>query len=171
MIVTRMLRSELGQLCRAVSASLLLADTVGPDGLELQGARLLWALCGQESNFGSNMTPRHEPSWDKGGHLYDTSAELQLYIDKYGGDGACSYGPLQAMAFNLQPYEPMQLAADPVLAFTASIKFFNAYVVQHWKDKTLQDICNTWNAGNPKAKAAAGYVENVTRYYLGGVVP
>jgi hypothetical protein len=106
-----------------------------------------------------------------GGHLYTDSSELQLYIDKYGSDGACSYGPLQCMAYNLQPYEPAQVAADPALAMAASIKFFNKYVIEHWKDKTLLDICDTWNAGNPKAVAVAGYVANVTRCYTGGIVP
>lgn len=170
-IVRSVPRAVLGQLCQTAGSTLELTGTVGPDGQPLNGARLLWALCGQECSFGANLLPRHEPSWDVGGGLYLESQELRVYIGVQGSDGACSYGPLQAMAYNLQPYTPAQLAADPALAFTASIKFFNRYVIEHWKDKTLQDVCDTWNAGNPKGVAVPGYVANVTRYYSGGVIP
>lgn len=164
-------RAQLGQTCRALGPALLLVGTSGTDGAVLDGARLLWALSGRESNFGANLVPRHEPAWDAGGNVYNNSKALQEFIEDYGSDGACSYGPLQAMAFNLQPYTPAQLAADPVLALTASVKYFNRYAIGHWHCTTLVDICNTWNAGNPKAHALPGYIEDVTRYYTGAVVP
>jgi len=151
-------RQLLGQLCHANGPALELAESVDTsNGKPIDGVRLLWALCGVESSFGANMAPRHEPSWDKGGALYTASTDLQEYIAKYPYDGACSYGPLQVMAYNLQPYTPEQLAADPALTFAASIKFFNHYVIEHWKDKTLHDICDTWNGGNPKAKISPAY--------------
>lgn len=169
--VVTMPRIQLGQLCRGYGSALELVGTTGPDGKSLDGARLLWALAGRESSFGGNMVPRHEPSWDVGGGLYHGSPPLQAYIAKYGKAGACSYGPLQAMAFNLQPYTPAQLAADPATAFAASIKFFNRYVIENWKDKTLLDVCDTWNAGNPRASALPGYYPLVLRYYTGGAIP
>ena len=54
----------------------------GPDlaGLPrgVDGAQLLWAMAGNESSFGVNCTPRHEPAFDVG-----VEKDLSDYFAKY----------------------------------------------------------------------------------------
>ena len=40
---------------------------VGPLPSSISGVQLLWALAGNESSFGADCSPRHEPAFDVGG--------------------------------------------------------------------------------------------------------
>lgn len=159
-------RDEFNRLCSLFASELQLAGCIGPEGARLDPMQLLIALGGRESDFGANLKPRHEPSWDAGGHVWMHSRELQGYIKLNGAAGASSYGPLQVMAFDAGgSYAVKDLAHDPQVAMEAAVKYFNRYVTGHWRARTLEEICRTWNGGHPSAGTTPGYVEAVTHYY------
>jgi hypothetical protein len=137
----------------------------GPDGLHLDGARLLLAMAGRESSFGANLKPRHEPAYDFGGH-YAKNPEVIAGLGKYGSAFACSYGPLQVLAVNAIGFSPGELGAKPETAMLAAVGFLNRYAIGHWECRTLKAICETWNGGHPDATTTPGYVDEVTKYYL-----
>lgn len=156
---------ELSLALPLLPGSLLPAlECIDPTGAPLDARRLLVAMGGRESSFGMNMKPRYEREWDAGGSVWKGSAALQKYIARYRTAGACSYGPLQVMAFNT-PSAPQDLAADPELALQGAIAFFNRYVIAHWRSRTLQQICRCWNAGHPDGVPTPGYVDEVWQYY------
>lgn len=178
-LVLSITRAELERLCRLFGPRLELSRTVGPDGQgppespllslpgwPLDGARLLLSLAGRESSFGVNLKPRHEPLWDVGGSLWKGSSELKDFIALHGRAGACSYGPLQIMAFNARGCPPQELAVDPAKAMAAAAGYLQRYALDHWCCRSLKEICATWNAGHPGGTTTPGYVEEVTKYYL-----
>jgi hypothetical protein len=152
-------RTECFRLCSLFASQLSVGDS------QLDPMQLLIALSGRESSFGANLKPRFEPAWFVGGSLWKNSRELQEFVAKYGRAGASSYGPLQVMAFNAQPAAPEALAASPELAMGAAVGYFNRWVIGHWHCKTLEEICRTWNGGNPKAATTPGYYEEVAKHY------
>ena len=117
MLITR---ADLAKLIRD-NAHLLNA----PAGID--PVRLLWALAGNESGFGSNAVPRHEDSYcaNKGG-IY-ASAIVRL-TRMWGCWAHCSYGPWQVMFDNESDVTPWQAESDPQTAILEAIRFLNAYV-------------------------------------------
>jgi hypothetical protein len=159
-------RTDFFRLCSLFASSLNVRGCTAPSGAPLDPMQLLIALGGRESDYGADLKPRHEPSWDTGGYDWLHSLDLRAYIARYGPAGASSYGPLQVMAFDAGPnYTPAQLAKDPQTAMQAAVEYFNRYVIEHWRCTTLDQICRTWNGGHPTAQTTAGYCEFVEHAY------
>jgi hypothetical protein len=55
---------------RILQRDLDFAGVKDPDGISLDGPRLLWAIAGNESHWGANCKPRHEPAYDVDGLYY-----------------------------------------------------------------------------------------------------
>jgi hypothetical protein len=148
-----------------------LAMTDDGCGKPIEGPRLLWALSGQESSFGQNMKPRHEPAYDVGGRYWRNSPVVSVGIAKYGSAYACSYGPLQIMASNAKGYTPPELAGDPEKALAAAVARLRVDVLVRQKARTIAEICDCWNTGNDKDKnVPVEYIEHVERYYATAVM-
>jgi hypothetical protein len=169
--VTSVPKAMLAAWCNLYGASLHadLAMTDDGCGKPIDGPRLLWALSGQESSFGQNMKPRHEPAYDVGGRYWRNSPVVNVGIAKYGSAYACSYGPLQIMASNAKGYTPAELG-DPEKALAASVAFLRLAVLQRQKARTIAEICESWNGGHVGATTVPGYTEHVERYYATAVM-
>ena len=139
--------------------------------------RLLWALAGNESTFGDNCKPRHEPAYDVGGYYYERSQAVRDAVKKYGVDAdgkaraACSYGPWQVMLINTH-YTPEELASDPAKVADATVHYLSTYVVQFRKALTLAEILDTYNTGNWKDKnVPLKYIHDGVNYYQNFLLP
>jgi hypothetical protein len=92
-MITRFTRSDVADACRKLGPTLKSL----PPGMN--GVNLLWAITGNESSFGANCNPKHEPAYDVGGR-YSTSPDQAALLAKFGSAAACSYGPMQVMLCN-----------------------------------------------------------------------
>ena len=53
----------------------------------IDGAQLLWAMSGNESSFGANCAPRHEPAFDVDG-VYGSGPVMTPLLAKFGSAAA-----------------------------------------------------------------------------------
>lgn len=127
-----------------------------PAGVD--GIKLLWAMSGNESSFGSNTTPRHEPAFDVGG-LYAASAPMPELLAKYGSAAACSYGPWQILLANAPDFAPDDFS-DVAKAAQATTAFLNS-LLRRFRPSTLAQIGYCWNAGHipTPAEVSAGVAQ------------
>jgi hypothetical protein len=160
-------RSEFDRLCALFAPQLKLEGCGDPNLGALDPQRMLMALGGRESDFGADLKPRFEPSWFINGLLWKHDFEVQAFISRNKRAGACSYGPLQVMAFNAagHGFTVEELQKDPEAGMGAAVAYFNAYVVGRWKCKALDEICRTWNGGHPTAATEPGYYAEVLHNY------
>jgi hypothetical protein len=121
----------------------------------IQGAQLLWALSGNESSFGINCGPRHEPAFDVGGQFYRTSALQQSLVAKFGSAAACSYGPWQMMFCNA-PASTVPATFDDVGNCASIILGFLNGQLKHFQPRSLSDIGSIWNAGHIQKPLSPG---------------
>lgn len=132
-------RQQIASACQSYGSQ------VGPLPANLNGAQLLWALAGNESSFGANCTPRHEPAYDEGGRYAD--AEL---LAQFGSAAAYSYGPWQIMFVNCpRNYSPSDMY-DLDKATVATVLFLNRQI-NRFRPVTLRYLGAIWNGGNPGA--------------------
>lgn len=134
-----------------------------PDGID--GVQLLWAMSGNESSFGANVTPRHEPAFDVGG-IYGDSEQMKPLLALYGSAAACSYGPWQVMFANVPEAAPESFDNLDFCAL-ASVAFLNKQLTR-FKPESLGDIGSIWNAGhiqNPYSAQVQIYVDRLTGNY------
>src|SRR5271165_3830646 len=110
-------REQIAAQCRLSGA------TVGPLPTGVVGAQLLWAMAGNESSFGADCTPRHEPAFDIGGP-YAGHAPMPDLLAKWGSLGASSFGPCQILLANCPTMAPADFD-DLVIAFSATVQFLN----------------------------------------------
>jgi len=70
-----------------------------PDGCEIQPKALLCAMTGNESSWGTDLKPKDEPAYYRGGHYYlkPENGWLRSLVTKYGMCAAMSWGPWQIM--------------------------------------------------------------------------
>lgn len=137
-------RQQIADACRHAAAT---NPMDLPMGLDL--TQLLWAICGNESSFGANCNPRHEPAFDVGGTYAHAPAMVRL-LDMYGSHAACSYGPMQVMLVNAPAgYTPQSF--DFVDRSIAAGRYALANLVIHWNPKSLAEIGGCYNGGNPHA--------------------
>jgi hypothetical protein len=80
-------------LCRKHAPDLLTPVTW--QGAPFDKVRLLWGLSGNESSFGLNCTPRHEPGYCYGGRYFNSVSSRA-----WGCLAHCSFGPWQVMYAN-----------------------------------------------------------------------
>ena len=170
MTQTSIPRGEMVAMATQYGPSLhdLVTQLTGPDGKPLDGATLIWAMSGQESSFGADMTPRHEPAYDTGG-IYAGEPAQKLALAKFGRAAACSYGPLQVMYCNTQGYTPAQIGESAELGLALALGFLRRNALLRLKAQSLAEICQVWNGGHIGAATMPGYVEHVTGFYLAGL--
>ena len=134
-------RQQIAQVCRQLGPS------VGPLPNGIDGAQLLWALSGNESSFGLNCTPRHEPGYDVGGR-YATHSPMPELRMQFGRAAACSYGPWQLMLAFAGGHSPNDMS-DLLTAANATIVFLNCDLRRfETKIEALCDIGEVYNAGH-----------------------
>lgn len=156
------LPATIAEMCRKFGPVLKL------EGTGIDGARLLYALSGNESSFGTNCRPRFEPAYFTG--RYAKNATMQELIGLYGEDAAKSYGPWQILPINAIGFSPKELATDLEKACTATVGFLNRYVFHAQKAVTLEEIADTYNSGNWKdANVPARYIADLVRNYGHGI--
>ena len=139
---------------------------VDPD---LDGPTVMAAIASNESSVGLNCGPRHEPSYDVGGSVYNGNKEQRDLVDQYGSNAACSYGPWQVMFINCPGYVPGELQTDLESNAKAFLAFFNRYVIATRHAKTLSEIGQVYNGGHvftgTMLPGVAAYVEKLSSAY------
>jgi hypothetical protein len=155
-------RQQIADMCRKLGPTLDAA--LLPDGI--QAEQLLWAICGNESSFGYNCTPRHEPAFDVGGTYAQAPAQAAL-LEKFGSDGACSYGPMQVMLVNA-PSGFTPASFDDLESAIAAGVFALGNLMRHNRPRSLQQIGSCYNAGHIQTRFSsqvAAYVTRLQRNY------
>lgn len=110
---------------------------------------LMAAIARNESSFGANCGPRHEPSFDVGGEVYVRSPQIQAMVQKFGAAAACSYGPWQMLFPNFQPQLSVSDALGNLEALAQQfVTYFNRYVIGAAKASTLSEVGMVYNAGH-----------------------
>jgi hypothetical protein len=138
-----------------------------PPGID--GAQLLWGLSGNESSFGSDCAPRHEPAFDVGG-AYAENPPMPELLAQYGMAAACSYGPLQLLLCNAPPGTSPTAMADLNIAMQTSMLFLNG-LLHRWRPTTLASIGECWNAGRPLSNPGPGVARYVTELAINYAMP
>jgi hypothetical protein len=132
----------------------------------IDGTQLLWAISGNESSFGEDVLPRHEPVFDVGG-AYGDNAVMQPLLVQWGRAAACSYGPWQQMFCNAPAgYTPVTYD-DLHACGVAAVEQLNKFLAR-WKPQGLPAIGECWNAGHPMITLSAGvgaYVHDLIGNY------
>jgi hypothetical protein len=154
-------REDVAAQCRRWGGSLWLPP-------EIDGVKLLWALAGNESSFGANAAPRHEPAYDVGGKFAKVPAQAKL-LELYGSAGACSYGPWQEMLVNCvagtKPDDMAQLGRCG-LETTA---FINRRILKGEHATTIAEIAEAYNSGKWQwetvPRGVETYAEDCVKYY------
>jgi hypothetical protein len=163
--VTKFSRQEIADLCRK------LGRTVGPLPSSIDGAQLLWAITGNESSFGADCVPRHEPAYDVGG-VYSRDASQAHLLALFGPAGACSYGPMQVMLVNAPPCTTPESFDDCETAMRAGVYALNKLLTR-FRPESVTKIGYCYNGGhiaNPN-EAAQGYGERLANKYTCAPLP
>jgi len=135
-----------------------------PEGVD--GTKLLWALSGNESNFGRICPPRHENSYHYGSRLYRRSKLLRDLTKEWGCLAHCSFGPWQVMLINVVRFSPLEMLDDPEKAIQAAVSHLNNAIFRPQKPKTLAQIADSYNSGNFRDKLVpADYIARLKRNY------
>lgn len=152
-------RQQIADACRKYG------NLVGlPEGIS--GPQLLWAISGNESSFGANVTPRHEPAFDVGG-IYGDGPVMEPLLARFGSAAACSYGPWQIMFSNASPDATPDGFADLDNAALWTIPFLQRRIL-HFGPESLAEIGEIWNGGHPMPlppPPVAAYVRNLMANY------
>jgi hypothetical protein len=133
----------------------------------LDGIKVMAAIASNESSFGANCGPRHEPAYDVGGSLSSGTLQQNL-LSEYGSDAACSYGPWQMMFDNFTGYSPAQLLTDLQGCAVEFVRFFNSYIIGSKNAQSLSDIGQIWNSGHIYTTPSIGvatYCSNLQKAY------
>lgn len=154
-------REDVMVACRRWGRNLWLQD-------DINGAQLLWALSGNESSFGANAVPRHEPAYDVGGK-YATNPQQAKLLELFGSDGACSYGPWQEMLVNCSAgTRPDDMLSVSRCALEAA-GFINGRILRGQKARTIVEIAEAYNSGKWQweevPRGVATYAADCVRYY------
>lgn len=122
--------------------------------------KLLWAFAGNESSFGENCTPRHEPAYDEGG-LYSSAPSQAPLLKAFGSAGACSYGPFQIMLCNCPAGTTPDEMAQLDIAFMVSVNFMKKQFLR-FGPIDVYSCGAIWNAGHVPGNSA--WPAGVRRY-------
>ena len=153
-------KEEIAAACREYGL-----EIVGlPVGID--GAQLLWAMSGNESSFGANCKPRHEPAFDAGG-VYGRGPVMTPLLAKFGSSAACSYGPWQIMFCNAPSNYTPDSFNSLDKASHATVEFLNKLIAR-WHPANLAEIGECWNGGHvmkTMIPMVAAYVQKLTANY------
>lgn len=153
-------RQQIADICRKFGTPL----NGLPDGV--LGPQLLWAISGNESSFGANTTPRHEPAFDIGG-VYGEGPVMKPLLAQFGRKAAASYGPWQIMFCNASKNATPDGFNDLESAAEWTVPFLQRQVL-HFQPDSLAEIGEIWNGGHPMLVpplAVAAYVRNLIQNY------
>jgi hypothetical protein len=126
-----------------------------PDGLD--PVRIMGAIASNESSFGANCGPRHEPAFDTGGP-YCTGFQATL-VEKYGANAASSWGPWQMLFVNFHAADMDSIPTGTLEMFAQEfVWFFNSYVMGVRKPTTLEQIGQVYNGGHVMTNPGPGVV-------------
>lgn len=142
-------------IAQIAAACVEFGPQVEPLPAGVDGVKLLWALSGNESSFGKNVSPRHEPAFDIGG-AYSKSGNMRVLLEEYGSAAACSYGPWQVLLTNAATFSPSDLS-DITTAAQASVSFLNS-LLRRYRPLNLVQIGQCWNHGCPTGNPSPGVV-------------
>lgn len=147
-------------LCRKHGPDLFTPATW--QGTPLDKAKLLWALAGNESSFGLNCNPRHEPGYCFNGRYFDSERTRQ-----WGCLAHCSFGPWQVMfthfPVGVSPLSLMWEMDGRVAAETCllgAIRLLNVAIGHGVKN--LSDIATAYNGPGNEEEYAARLSESLT---------
>lgn len=154
------LKSNVLEACKTYGPQLHVAEG-------LDGVKVMAAIASNESSYGANCGPRHEPAYDRGGSLSTGKLQASL-LDEFGSAAASSYGPWQMMFINFTGYTPSQLLTDLDACASEFVRFFNSYVIETRKAESLDDIGQVWNDGHVSLVPSPGvlvYCKNLQTAY------
>jgi hypothetical protein len=132
-------RPTIVDLCNRFGGALKVPPTI-------DGARLLWALAGNESSFGLNASPRHEQAYCHGGRYYD-----KALTGIWGCLAHCSFGAWQVMYPNISfggAVSPLDVMNKPEVAANAAVQFINRRILMAEKATTIEEIADAYNSGD-----------------------
>lgn len=116
-----------------------------PAGID--GTRLLWGLSGNESSFGQNCAPRHEPGYcpiSNGRY----AAMMTSLTNQWGCLAHMSFGCWQVMLVNCMGFSPLELLHDLDAQAEACVGFLNRRIFDEQHAATLAEIGDAYNHGN-----------------------
>jgi hypothetical protein len=137
-----------------------------PSGVN--GIQFLWALSGNESSFGEDVVPRHEPAYDLGGSL-SHSPEMQALLAKFPHAAACSYGPWQIMLINCPQGTTPDAMTDLDTCAQATVAYWNR-LLREFHPQSISSLGMIWNAGSPLSHPEPGvhkYMADIVHNYQG----
>lgn len=154
-------RLTIANLCTRFGAALKVPSTI-------DGARLLWALSGNESSFGLNCSPRHEAGYCHGGKYFDKALTAL-----WGCLAHCSYGPWQVMYVNISKgnLSPLDVAVKPELVANSAVQFINSRIIGLEKAATVEEIAEAYNSGDwrdelhPNKVIPEKYIADLAKHY------
>lgn len=162
-------REEVARACRAWGKMLWI-----PQGAAIDGPQLLWALSGNESSFGANATPRHEPAYDFGGRFSENPLQAKL-LGLYGSAGACSYGPWQEMLVNCGDGTTPDDMTNLNRCAMETVTFINRRILKLEQAKTIAEIAEAYNSGkwqwHEVPPGVETYAADCVKYYENEPMP
>ena len=165
-MVSRPVNVTIAELCAHYGPQLHLAANIS-------GSKLMFAIAGAESSFGTDCKPRHEPAYDVGG-LYASNPPMPNLLARWGSAAAYSYGAWQVLLCSAPTFTPDELTNDPDAAARAFVAHMNGYVLGMRKAQTITQIAETYNAGHFSTNPPPGvlrYTAAVMQYYLNEYLP
>lgn len=137
----------------------------------VDGARLLWAISGCESDFGRQREfVRAEPAYLPGGKYFGTQA-LAPHWHRWGVLASSSFGSFQILF--VTAYElgfrghPIDLQQDEIGAKWAT-RLITDRLIGRQGAATLAKVLDGYNSGTHRdGHVPAGYVAKGIRYYVG----
>jgi len=152
-------------------------DLSGPpvthNGKPLDGARLLWAIAGVESDFGRLRThARFERGYAPGGFYYERSAELQRAYAEFNSLAASSFGSFQILYITARELgfnqHPLELRNDDTCARYAS-QLIGTRFIGRQRCRTVASILDAYNTGNARdTNIPESYIAKAIKYYEAG---
>jgi hypothetical protein len=152
----RVSSSTIAELCKRFGPALKL-----PPGID--GAKLLWALAGNESSFGSHCGPRHENGYCYGGKYFDPALTAL-----WGCLAHMSYGPWQVMYPNISKgsLDPRIASGNHELTCNAAVQLINDRILEHEHATTIEQIADAYNSGDWRdANVPVQYIADLVKHY------
>lgn len=130
----------------------LIRGLVDDAGGLVDGRRLLWAIAGNESDYGRLAEyARHEPAYMPGGRYYQQALAQRQAWARWGVLAACSFGPFQVLHATARELgfdgAPAQLAEPLTCAEWARRLIVRRFIEAHGA-ATLRQIFDAYNSGN-----------------------